>query len=140
MTNCRRSSTLLGFLEYTSSLIIPQTQKSICVKSGERGGNSIGPRQPIHLSENVSSRIFRTAVAKWGGAPSCWKYKLLKSGYSFNAGTMAVFNFSRYFSPETVPLKNTGPTIPADDIPAQTIISDWFSSVAIVKCGFLSLQ
>ena len=67
-------------------------------------------------------------------------YKLLKSGRSFNAGTMAVFNFSRYFSPETVSLKNIGPTIPADDIPTQTIIPGWFSSVAIVKCGFLSLQ
>ena len=140
MTNCRRSSTLLGFLEYTSSLIIPQTQKSIGVTSGEHGGNSIRSRLPIHLSGNVSSRKFRTAVAKWGGAPSCWKYKLLKSGHSFNAGRMAVFNFSRYFSPETVPSKNTEPTIPAYDIPAQTIIPRWFSSVAIVEGGFLSLQ
>ena len=67
----------------------------------------------------------------WGS--SCWKYKLLKSGRSFNAGTMAVFNFSRYFFPETVPSKKTGPTIPADDIPAQTIIPGWFSLVEIVK-------
>ena len=87
MTNCRRSSTLLGFLEYTRSLMTPQTQKSIGVMSGDRGGNSIGPRLPIHLGlpGNVSSRNFRTGVAKWGGAPSCWKYKLLKSGRLFNA-------------------------------------------------------
>ena len=41
----------------------PQTKKSIGVMSGDRGGNSMGPRLPIHLSGNVSSSKFRTAVA-----------------------------------------------------------------------------
>ena len=64
------------------------------VKSGDRGGNSIGPpiapRLPIHASGNVSFRKFRTAVAKWGGTQSCWKYRLLNSDSSFNAGTMSL--------------------------------------------------
>ena len=66
----------------------PHTQKSIGIMSGDCRENSMDPHLPIHLSGKVSSRKFWTAVAKWGGAPSCWKFKLLKSGCCFNAGVV----------------------------------------------------
>jgi len=48
------SSTVYGFCEKALFLTSPQKKKSIGVRSGDRGGHSTGPRQPIHLLGNCS--------------------------------------------------------------------------------------
>ena len=59
--NPRKSGRVRGFL-WKTSFPTPQKKKSIGIRSGERGGHSILPRRPIHLSWNValsSSRQIR---------------------------------------------------------------------------------
>ena len=43
-------------------------KKLIGVKSGERGGQSIAPRRPVHLLENVNSSSSRTMRANEAGS------------------------------------------------------------------------
>jgi hypothetical protein len=44
------------------------------VKSGERGGQVIGPPRPIHLLPNVSSKYSQATLVQCAGAPTCWNH------------------------------------------------------------------
>jgi hypothetical protein len=56
-----------------------QRKKSNGVKSGERGGQVIGPPRSIHLLPKVSSKYSRTTLVQCTGAPSCWTHNLAPS-------------------------------------------------------------
>jgi hypothetical protein len=46
------------------ALHVPQKKKSNGVKSGEQGGQVIGPPRPSHLLANISSKYSRTTLVK----------------------------------------------------------------------------
>ena len=56
MIHCLKSARSWTFLLYTTSLINPHAKKSIGVKSGDLGGQAVGPPFPTQRPGKVSSR------------------------------------------------------------------------------------
>jgi hypothetical protein len=89
------------------------------MKSGERGGQSIGPSRPTQLPGNVSFRARRTSSDQWGGTPSCW-------GKTFECrcsswGKAQSCSISRHELPVTVfSAKKNGPMVMLHMTPYQT--------------------
>jgi len=68
---CLKSATSRTFLLYTTSLINPHPKKkSNGVKSGDLGGQAVGPPLPTQRPGKVSSKNVVTSLWQWGWAPS----------------------------------------------------------------------
>ena len=78
-----------GLAGYTMSLIIPHSEWSQGVRSGERAGHAILPPRPIHDGK-TPLRYWRTESAKWGGAPSCCHTIDWNAGFRCVSGTISV--------------------------------------------------
>ena len=64
MIRCLKSARPRTFLLYTTSLINSHTKKSNGVKSGDLGGQAVGPPLPTQRPGKVSSRKVVTSVPK----------------------------------------------------------------------------
>jgi hypothetical protein len=62
--------------EETNDFKWPHKYKSSGYKSGERGGQAIGPPLPIHRPGSFRFRYLRATRLKCAGTPSCRKYSL----------------------------------------------------------------
>ena len=72
MIRCLKSARSQTFLLYAASLIKSHAKKSNGVKSGDLGGQAVGPPLPTQRPGKVASRNVVTSLWKWGRAPSCW--------------------------------------------------------------------
>jgi hypothetical protein len=52
------------------------------VRSGDRGGNAVGPQRPIHLPAYVVFNHCRTCYIQCAGAPQCWNHNFSLRGTS----------------------------------------------------------
>jgi hypothetical protein len=73
----RRVSTSSTGDKCTNEFKWPHKKKSSVYKSGERGGQAIGPPLPIHWPGNFRFRYLRTMRLKCARAPSCWMCSFL---------------------------------------------------------------
>lgn len=89
---------------YTRSFTVPHSEKSRGVRSGERGGQRIGPFAPIQVS-NIWSIYSVMRAVLCGGAPSCWyiKFLLVASGIVSRIVGICSINISWYLWEVNVP-------------------------------------
>ncbi|GFW50984.1 hypothetical protein TNCV_3592661 [Trichonephila clavipes] len=69
-----------GYLLIFDSPSAGGEKKSNELKSGERGSQATGSPHPIHCTESVSFKKFRTLMEKWAGDQSCINHMLLWMG------------------------------------------------------------
>jgi hypothetical protein len=84
-TRCVKSARSRTFLLYTTSFINPHAINSNGVKSGDLGGQAVGPLPTQRLGK-FSSRNLVTSLWKLGGSLSCWN-TVMKLLCTFNVGT-----------------------------------------------------
>ena len=116
------------------------TRKSLeGLRSGDRGGKTTGPGNPIHLSVKRWFKISLTTLAVWAGVPSCCHQSLswmFCGRWWINPSRWSSKN-SAYIWAFRLPSKKCGPMISSFTIPAQTFT---FRRVCmgtfLVQCGF----
>nr|GBL93515.1 hypothetical protein AVEN_78145-1 [Araneus ventricosus] len=101
----RSSCNVGGVVAYTCCLMYPHRKKSNGFRSGERGGHSTQPPNPMTCCWNMSRMYYWTLDTWCGGAPSCCNDTFRRSlnGKSSRKSNISSFLFS--FLPRYVTLQ-----------------------------------
>ena len=121
MIACWRSATVWGRLDSIFGFSKPHNALSQELRSGERGGQLVGPNLPTHRSQKWRFKKCRVMRAVWAGAPSCWKWAELSIPLLTSSGNNSFQSMLMYAVAVTRPTRKNGPIKCFDDIAAKTI-------------------